>query len=191
MLLQNGSAPDSRRAAAAAQLEHHVDRAAGLDVVELERLVVRELLARVDQADLVDLDAFLLLELPLDLQDLVGGLEGHGLLAARQRLDEDLRAGGVRRRRSWGGVRQRRARAARDPLSLGARADALAVRSVRAYAAALRVVLQLFATRALRLAMTRGLDAAGDLHAAAQPDPLRLPLSRHLNLRAYRRAISS
>ena len=49
----------SRRAAAAAQLEHHVDRAAGLDVVELERLVVRELLARVDQADLVDLDAFL------------------------------------------------------------------------------------------------------------------------------------
>ena len=39
----------SRRAGAAAQLEHHVDRAAGLDVVELERLVVRELLARVDQ----------------------------------------------------------------------------------------------------------------------------------------------
>ena len=33
-----------------------MDRAAGLDVVELER-VVRELLAR-DQADLVDLDAF-------------------------------------------------------------------------------------------------------------------------------------
>ena len=92
MLLQNGAAPHSRRAAAAAQLEHHVDRAAGLDVVELERLVVRELLARVDQADLVDLDAFLFLELPLDLQDLVGGLEGHGLLAARQRLDEDLRA---------------------------------------------------------------------------------------------------
>ena len=93
MLLHIAKPPLSRRAAAAAQLEHHVDRAAGLDVVELERLVVRELLARVDQADLVHLDALFFLELALDLQDLVGGLEGHGLLAARQRLDEDLRAG--------------------------------------------------------------------------------------------------
>ena len=92
MLLHSEAPPLSRRAAAAAELQNHVDRAPRLDVVELERLVVRELLARVDQADLVDLDAFLFLELPLDLQDLVGGLEGHGLLAARQRLDEDLRA---------------------------------------------------------------------------------------------------
>ena len=90
MLLHTEAGPRSRPAAA--QLEHHVDRAAGLDVVELERLVVRELLARVDQADLVYLNTLLLLELALDLQDLVGGLEGHGLLAARQRLDEDLRA---------------------------------------------------------------------------------------------------
>ena len=113
-----------------------MDRAAGLDVVELERLVVRELLARVDQADLVDLNALLLLQLALDLQDLVGGLEGHGLLAARQRLDEDLRGGGVRQGfilvRAGGG-----ARVPRVTLSLSARVltRLRGVRSVRAYAA--------------------------------------------------------
>ena len=122
-MLLHSEAHHSRRAAAAAQLEHHVDRAAGLDVVELERLVVRELLARVDQADLVDLDALLLLQLALDLQDLVGGLEGHGLLAARQRLDEDLRG---RRREATARACTRSAGAGGDPratLSLRARSS--------------------------------------------------------------------
>ena len=114
-----------------------MDRAPRLDVVELERLVVRELLARVDQADLVDLDALLFLELALDLQDLVRGLEGHGLLAARQRLDEDLCVGGVR-------LRCTRARGVylcqcvpRVTLSLSLRVlkRLRGVRSVRAYAA--------------------------------------------------------
>ena len=129
-MLLHSEAHFSRRAAAAAELEHHVDRAAGLDVVELERLVVRELLARVDQADLVDLNALLLLELPLDLQHLVGGLEGHGLLAARQRLDEDLRVifefiGREVGAREAGSC----VRAVRDPLSLCARPDVLARRA--------------------------------------------------------------
>ena len=148
MLLHSEAHTPSRRAAAAAQLEHHVDRAAGLDVVELERLVVRELLARVDQADLVDLDALLLLELALDLQDLVGGLEGHGLLAARQRLDEDLRViieliGREVGAREAGSC----VRAVRDPLSLCARPDVLARRAFGARLCCCRYNTALAATR--------------------------------------------
>ena len=163
-MLLHSEAHHSRRAAAAAQLEHHVDRAAGLDVVELERLVVRELLARVDQADLVDLDALFLLQLALDLQHLVGGLEGHGLLAARQRLDEDLRGRAACKALACvPRVILSLVRAARDPLSLSlsARPDALAR---RAFSEQLCGLLQLLPRRraALRLApdLTR-LDAAG------------------------------
>ena len=130
-----------------------MDRAAGLDVVELERLVVRELLARVDQADLVDLDPFFFLELPLDLQHLVGRLEGHGLLAARQRLDEDLRViieliGREVGAREAGSC----VRAVRDPLSLSARPDALARRALGARLCCCRYNTALAATRALRMA---------------------------------------
>ena len=178
MLLHTEAGPRSRPAAA--ELEHHVDRAPRLDVVELERLVVRELLARVDQADLVDLDALLLLELPLDLQHLVGRLEGHGLLAARQRLDEDLCVGGVRLRCTRARGVYRCQCVPRVTLSLSARVLTClrGVRSVRTYAAA---GLHSFAAPRAATAVGRASqDAAGDLHAAAQPQPLRLPLSRHV-----------
>ena len=52
-----------------------------------------QLLAGVDEADLLDLDALLLLEGLLDGQDLVLGLEVEGLLAAGEGLDENLRGG--------------------------------------------------------------------------------------------------
>ncbi len=57
-----------------------------------------QLLAGVDEADLLDLDALLLLEGLLDGQDLVLGLEVEGLLAAGEGLDENLRGGGQGRR---------------------------------------------------------------------------------------------
>ena len=50
-----------------------------------------QLLARVDEADLLDLDTLLLLECLLDGQDLVLGLKVEGLLAAGEGLDENLR----------------------------------------------------------------------------------------------------
>ena len=142
-----------------------MDRAPRLDVVELERLVVRELLARVDQADLVDLDPFLFLELPLDLQDLVGGLEGHGLLAARQRLDEDLRVIFQLIGREVGRARRARVCVPRVTLSLSARVltRLRGVRSSHGYAAAVVFIIQLLPRRAaLRFgAPDSHLDAAG------------------------------
>ena len=54
-------------------------------------ILYSQLLAGVDEADLLDLDALLLLEGLLDGQDLVLGLEVEGLLAAGEGLDENLR----------------------------------------------------------------------------------------------------
>lgn len=67
-----------------------MDRGAGGNVVGVEGLIVGKLLAGVDEADLLDLDALLLLEGLLDGQDLVLGLEVEGLLAAGEGLDENL-----------------------------------------------------------------------------------------------------
>ena len=49
-----------------------------------------QLLAGVDEADLLDLDTLLLLEGLLDGKDLVLGLKVEGLLAAGEGLDENL-----------------------------------------------------------------------------------------------------
>jgi len=59
-------------------------------------ILYSQLLAGVDEADLLDLDALLLLEGLLDGQDLVLGLEVEGLLAAGEGLDENLRGGWTR-----------------------------------------------------------------------------------------------
>jgi hypothetical protein len=77
-------------AAAAAQLQHHMDSRPRGNVVTLERFVVGQLLARMDQLDLIDLYALLFLQGLLDLQDLVVRFEVERLLAARQGLDVNL-----------------------------------------------------------------------------------------------------
>lgn len=76
--------------AAAAQLQHHVDGRPRGNVVTLERLVVSQLLARMDQLNLIDLYALLFLQGLLDLQDLVVRFEIERLLATRQCLDVNL-----------------------------------------------------------------------------------------------------
>ena len=65
-----------------------------------------QLLAGVDEADLLDLDALLLLEGLLDGQDLVLGLEVEGLLAAGEGLDENLRRGDKAADGGCGGLEQ-------------------------------------------------------------------------------------
>ena len=50
-----------------------------------------QLLAGVDESDLLDLDTLLLLQGLLDGEDLVLGLKVEGLLAAGEGLDENLR----------------------------------------------------------------------------------------------------
>ena len=74
----------------------YVDRAARDNVVRLQRLVVRQLLATVNQPDLVHLDTLLLLELLFDIVHSVRLLEVECLFAAREGLDGDLH--------SWGEV---------------------------------------------------------------------------------------
>lgn len=70
-----------------------------------------QLFAGVDEADLLDLDALLLLEGLLDGQDLVLGLKVEGLLAAGEGLDENLQGlavmGPMPRRQPGGRVRGR------------------------------------------------------------------------------------
>ena len=66
-------------------------------------ILYSQLLAGVDEADLLDLDALLLLEGLLNGQDLVLGLEVEGLLAAGEGLDENLRGGWTRPPMSGGG----------------------------------------------------------------------------------------
>ena len=50
-MISNNKVLDFMTKSPSQQSRSHVDRAPGLDVVELERLVVRELLARVHEAD--------------------------------------------------------------------------------------------------------------------------------------------
>lgn len=65
-------------------------RRAGIDCVRLKRPIVRELLPREDETDLIDLDALLLLQCLLHRQHLIFGLEVECLLATGERFDEDL-----------------------------------------------------------------------------------------------------
>lgn len=61
-----------------------------------------QLLARVDETDLLDLDSLLLLEGLLDGQNLVLGLKVEGLFAAGEGLDENLWCGCRRGAKSKG-----------------------------------------------------------------------------------------
>ena len=75
------------------------------NVVALQGLVVGQLLSRVNQSDLVDLDSLFFLQGLLDDENLVLGFEIEGLLTAGQRLDEDLcraNSNGWRRNRMSG-----------------------------------------------------------------------------------------
>lgn len=65
-------------------------RRAGIDGVRLKRPIVRELLPRENETDLIDLDALLLLQCLLHRQYLIFGLEVECLLATGERFDEDL-----------------------------------------------------------------------------------------------------
>lgn len=64
----------------------------GDNIIILDFLVVCQLLAGVNQTNLVDLDAFFFLELLFDQTDLVGQFDVHRLLSTGQRLDQDLRS---------------------------------------------------------------------------------------------------
>ena len=65
-------------------------RRAGVDGVRLKCPIVRELLPREDETDLIDLNALLLLQCLLNRQHLIFGLEVECLLATGERFDEDL-----------------------------------------------------------------------------------------------------
>ena len=73
---------------AAAQTQDQVERRLLLDVVVGEGAAIFELLAGEDQALLVGWDAFLVLDLALDIVDCVGGLDLEGDGLAREGLDE-------------------------------------------------------------------------------------------------------
>jgi hypothetical protein len=60
------------------------------NVIGLERLVVGELLAGMNELDLIDLNAFLFLQRLLDGQNLIFGFKIESLLAARKCFDKDL-----------------------------------------------------------------------------------------------------
>ena len=61
-----------------------------LDIIRLQSLVIIELLPRENEPNLVHLYALLFLQLLLHGQNLLLWFEVEGLLAARERLDEDL-----------------------------------------------------------------------------------------------------
>lgn len=61
-----------------------------LDIVRLQRLVVCQLLAGMNELDLIHLNAFLFLQGLLDCKDLVFRFKVESLLAASQGLDKDL-----------------------------------------------------------------------------------------------------
>jgi len=75
---------------AAAQAQHQVERGLLLDVVVLQRAPVFELLAREDEALLVGRDAFLVLDLGLDVLNGVALLDVQGNCLAGEGFDEDL-----------------------------------------------------------------------------------------------------
>ena len=77
---------------AASQAQHQVKGRFLLDVVIRKGTAVFQLLASEDQALLVGRDAFLVLDLSLDIVDGVTGLNVQGDRLARQGLDEDLHA---------------------------------------------------------------------------------------------------
>jgi hypothetical protein len=73
------------------QLQDHMDRSSRTDIVGLQGFVVRQLLSRMDQSNLVDLDTLLFLQGLLHRQHLVFWLEIEGLFTAGQSFDENLR----------------------------------------------------------------------------------------------------
>ena len=91
-----------------------MDGGAGLHVVVRQRLVVRHLLARIDEADLVRLDALFFLELALHHGHRVGVVEVELRLAACQRFDCE-RGGG---RQGAGGQAMRQGRTLDSVLTL-------------------------------------------------------------------------
>lgn len=72
------------------QLQHHVDGSSGANIVRFQRPIICQLLSRVNQSNLVHLDTLLFLQGLLDGEDLILGLEIHGLLAPGQSFDKDL-----------------------------------------------------------------------------------------------------
>jgi len=80
---------------AAAQLQHHMNDFACLQVVVGQSAFVSHLLAPGDQADLVDVDALLLLQRLLHLEHRVVRLEVHGETLPCQCLDKDLHVNGL------------------------------------------------------------------------------------------------
>merc|ERR1712032_993323 len=75
-----------------AQAKHQMKGALFLDIVVRKSAAIFELLAGEDKALLVRRDAFLILDLGLDIVDGVRGLDIQRDGLARQRLDEDLHA---------------------------------------------------------------------------------------------------
>ena len=79
--------------AATTQAQHEMQRGLLLNVVIRERAAILELLAREDQALLVGRDAFLVLDLGLDVVDRVRRLDLEGDRLAGESLNKDLAAG--------------------------------------------------------------------------------------------------
>ena len=80
----------------AAQSEHQMDGIAGLDVVEVDLLLVSERLAAKDEALLFGRNALLLLDALLETNDRIAGLDVERDQNAAEVLDLDLHCGGGR-----------------------------------------------------------------------------------------------
>ena len=81
---------EQRRSEATTETEHQVEGRLLLNVVVRESAAVLELLAGEDEALLVGRDAFLVLDLGLDVVDGVGGLDLESDGLASEGLDENL-----------------------------------------------------------------------------------------------------
>lgn len=68
-----------------------MDGCASRNVIRFQCLVIRQLFAAVNQLDLIDLNAFLLLQRLLDGQHILIGFEVQSLLTACQCFDKDLK----------------------------------------------------------------------------------------------------
>lgn len=73
------------------QLQNHVNSSSSGDVVGFQSFVVRKLLSRVNQSNLVNLNTLLLLECLFHSQNLVFRFKVEGLFTSSQSLNENLK----------------------------------------------------------------------------------------------------
>lgn len=80
----------SSSSSSSSQLQNHMNGSSGCDIVRFQCLVIGQLFSRMDQPNLIDLDALLFLKCLFDGQYLILWLKIEGLFAPCQGLDKNL-----------------------------------------------------------------------------------------------------